>query len=128
MAAQLVLQLAALVPVDPAEHLRVVARRTAERDAMRPVLGQAVLARCRLQPGRADLNAHRDVRLGVLRVVAPQRRQRLLHAALACQTNGRTDMVSGVIGGFRGVTTKPDRYITGTEMRLRFVSEHVIGN
>lgn len=81
MAAQLVLQLAALVSVDPAEYLRIVAGRTAECDAMRPVFGEAVLARGRLQAGRADPHAHRDVRLAVLRVVAPEGGQRFLHAA-----------------------------------------------
>lgn len=83
VASQLVLEFAALVPVDPAEHLRIVARRTAERDAMRPVLGQAVLPRGRLQAGRTQADAHRDVRLVVLRVVAPQRGERFFHAAFA---------------------------------------------
>lgn len=84
MATQLVLQLAALVPIDPAEDFRIVARRTAERDAMRPVFGEAVLPRGGLQAGWAEADTHRDVRLVVLRVVAPQCGQRFLHAAFAC--------------------------------------------
>lgn len=84
MAPQLVLQFPALVPVDPTEDLRIVFRRTAVGDAMRPVLGEAMLTRRRLQSGRADLHAHRHVRLVVLRIVAPERGQRFLHAAITC--------------------------------------------
>lgn len=82
MTPQFVFQFATLVSVDPAEHLWIVFRRTAVRNAMRPVFGQSVLARRRLQSGRADLHSHRDVRLIVLGVVAPQCSQWLFHAAI----------------------------------------------
>lgn len=100
MAAQLVLQFASLVPVDPAEHLRIVARRRAERDAMRPVFGQAVLACGCLQAGRTDADAHRDVRLAVLRVVAPEGGERFLHATftyICCMEKGTQNRARGVI-------------------------------
>lgn len=81
---QFVLQLAPLVPVDPAEHFRIVFRRTAVRDAMRPVLGQAVLTCGRLQSGRTNFDAHRDVWLVVLRVVSPKCSQWLFNATVTC--------------------------------------------
>ena len=75
-------------PVDPAEDLRIVGVGAAVGDAVGPVLGEAVLLRHRLQPGRADRQLHHDVGLVGAHVVAPQRRQGLVHAPGACRSGG----------------------------------------
>lgn len=85
MAAELVLQLATLVPVDPAEHPRIVLWRAAVGDPVRPVLGQSVLPGRGFQAGRAQAQLHHDVRFAVLGVVAPQCGQRFLHASVTCK-------------------------------------------
>lgn len=85
MATQLMLQFTSLVPVDPAEDSRIVLWCTAVRNAIRPVLGETVLAGGGLQAGSAHLYTHDHIRFSVLSVVAPQRVQLLLHAAFACK-------------------------------------------
>ena len=72
-------------PVDPTEDLRVVWVGGAVGDPVGPVLCEAVLLRHRLQPGGADRQLHHDVGLVRAHVVAPQRRQGLVHAAGACR-------------------------------------------
>jgi len=82
MTPQFVLELSSLMTIDPTEDLWIERRCRAVRDAMGPVLGQAMLSRCRLQSGRADLQAHQHFRFVVLLVITPQRRQRLLDACI----------------------------------------------
>ena len=77
------------LPVDPAKDLRVVGVGGAVGDPVGPVLREAVLLRHRLQPGRADRQLHHDVGLVGANVVAPQGRQRLIHAAGACRQRER---------------------------------------
>ena len=72
-------------PVDPTEDLRVVWVGGAVGDPVGPVLGEAVLLRHRLQPGGAGRQLHHHVGLVRAHVVAPQRRQGLVHAAGACR-------------------------------------------
>jgi len=84
MAAELVLQLPALVAVDPAEDPRIVLRCATVGDPMGPVLRESVLPGGGLQAGGAHLQAHDHVRLGVLGVVPPQRIQLFLHTTLTC--------------------------------------------
>lgn len=82
MAAQFVLQLLALVAVDPAEQFGVVRRTGAVGDAVGPVLGEAVLLGEALETGVGDGELHHHVWFCGLLVVPPQRRERLLYAAL----------------------------------------------
>lgn len=84
MASELMFELLALVAVHPAEQLGIVRWAGAVGDAVGPVLGEAVLFGEPLEAGVGDGQLHHDVGLRRLLVVAPQRRQRLLHTALTC--------------------------------------------
>ena len=69
----------------PAEDAREGGGRGAVGDAVAPVLGEAVLAGPRLQPAPRHRHLHVHVGLVARGVVLPQRRQRLLRAALPCK-------------------------------------------
>jgi len=80
VAPKLLLELATLVPVHPAENTRELWRRQAIGDPVTPVLGEPVLLGERLQSRLRDGQLHVHVRFLVTRVVLPQAAQRFLHA------------------------------------------------
>lgn len=80
MTPELVLELLALVPVDPAEEARVMRGAGAVGDAVGPVLREAVLLREALQAGVGHRELHHDVRLRGLLIVSPQCSERFLDA------------------------------------------------
>jgi len=84
MAAQLVLQLPALVAIDPAEDPWIVLRCAAVGDPVGPVLRESMLPGGGLQARGTDLQSHDHIRFRVLGVVAPQGVQLLLHTTLTC--------------------------------------------
>ena len=84
MAPELRPQPPSLVPVHPDEEARVGSRCCAIGHPVRPVLRQAVIFRRGGQTAVRDGQPHRHVRPAAGNVIAPQRRHRFLHAALAC--------------------------------------------
>jgi len=85
VAAEFLLEAASFVAVHPAEDPGEGGRRRAEGDAVRPVLGEAVLFGERAQPPAPHRQRHRHVRSTAAAVVAPQSAHWLLRAPFACK-------------------------------------------
>lgn len=85
MTPEFVFEFSAFVSVDPAEDLGKLRGAGAVGDAVRPVLGEAVLLRDALEARVGDGKLHNHVRFGRLIVVPPQSGQRLVHAPFTCK-------------------------------------------